>query len=706
MVKQGLKSPGIWFVGFLFSLMLFHAPPQASAQEPVLDVREREQLISLIEEIAETTDQELDYTDLIDGLYLLMDNPVNLNYASFQEIKQLFFLSDIQVHKLIAYRHRYGLFVSIYELAAVEGFTRRIIELMVPFVVITQERPVYKTTFSDVVKYGRHDIFIRHSRLLQEQNGFLPLPDSIKEAKPSSYYLGSPDRLYLRYGFNYYNKFRFGLTADKDAGEEFFKGSQPNGFDFYSAFAWATDLGPVSQFVVGDYHLEFGQGLTLWTGLAFGKSSDGISIIKNQRKIRPNTSANENLFLRGTAATANFKRFSITGFYSSKKIDANVGDYDTISQEIEFVTSLQQTGFHRTNSEIENKNSIGETLFGGRVEYTGNSFRIGATGYKTQFDKPLIRDGQLYRQFVFQGTENLNYGADFNFITGRFNFFGEVSGSENGGSAMIAGFQASLHPQLSIGMFYRDYGVKYQNLYSNAIGEGSINQNERGIYAGFRFDFHRNWTLSGYADHYKFPWLRYRVDFPSSGREYLSQLDFRPARNIDMYFRFKTETKQLNLDTGGNLRKPGETTKQSFRYHISYAVMQQLTLKSRIEYLTYDNVDNTVSNGFLIYQDVLYRPQDKPYNVTFRYALFDTDDYNARIYAYENDVLYAFSIPGYFYRGSRFYILLKWKLMDNVDFWLRFAQTYYNDRQTIGTGLDEINGNKRSEIKMQLRVKF
>jgi hypothetical protein len=117
-------------------------------------------------------------------------------------------------------------------------------------------------------------------------------------------------------------------------------------------------------------------------------------------------------------------------------------------------------------------------------------------------------------------------------------------------------------------------------------------------------------------------------------------------------------------------------------------------------------VEGQKSNGFLIYQDVLYRPENHPFDITLRYALFDTDDYDARIYAYENDVLYAFSIPGYFYKGSRFYLLIKWELLENLDFWVRYSQTFYTNQTTLSTGLDEIKGNTRSEIKMQVRFKF
>jgi hypothetical protein len=281
-----------------------------------------------------------------------------------------------------------------------------------------------------------------------------------------------------------------------------------------------------------------------------------------------------------------------------------------------------------------------------------------------------------------------------------------VAGSENGGSAFLAGLQAALHAQVALSLFYRDYGVKYQNLYSNAIGESSNNQGERGLYAGLRADLTRRWSFSGYADFFSFPWLRYRVDFPSHGAEYLAQLDFRMSREVEMYFRYRYDNKQYNAGSESALRKTDDIVRQNFRFNIAYTILPGLTLKSRLEYMLYDNTAGSRSDGFLIYQDLLFRPEGKPYDISLRYALFDTDNYDTRIYAYENDVLYAFSIPSYYYQGSRFYLLIKYEITNNIDVWLRLAQTAWNNREVVGTGLDASQGNTRTEIKAQVRVKF
>lgn len=698
--KQFTIIQGILLLGFVF-LSLHGFTQNAEPGE-----KEREAIINRIENIAEQTDQELDYSDLLEGVYYFLEHPLNLNYATFDEMKQLLFISDYQINKIIEYRNKYGKFLTIYELQAVEGIDSELIDLLKPFITVSQEKPMVTLKPSNIFKYGRNDLFLRYSRTLEKQKGYEDLPDSVKTESPNGYYLGSPDRVYTRYSFNYMNKVMAGITADKDAGEEFFKGSQPNGFDFYSGYVAIRDLGFVKNVVVGDYHVQFGQGLTLWTGLSFGKSTDGMSVKKSGRQIKPNTSANENLYLRGTAVTVGMRSFNLTGFYSSKHIDGNIGENDTLSAELQFVTSLQQTGYHRTNGEMADRHALGEKIFGGHLEFRKDKFSVGATAYKTEFGSNLINDGQLYKKYYFTGNENLNYGIDFSALVSKFTFFGEASGSENGGKAYLAGVQANLSPRVAFSVFYRNYGVDYQNLYSNALGESSRNQNEKGLYAGILFRLHKNWTFNGYADQFTFPWLSYRIDAPAKGTEYLAQLNYSLSRNVLMYFRFRVEQKPLNETAETPMPTIYETVKRDYRFHVDYSVLPWLNLKNRIEFITYKKGSQSTHNGYLIYQDILIRPENQPFDVSFRYALFDTDTYDERLYAYENDVLYAFSIPAYYYQGSRFYCLIRYELGKRIDLWLRYAQTFYDNQKTVGTGLDESAGNTRSEFKAQLRFKF
>jgi len=110
-------------------------------------------------------------------------------------------------------------------------------------------------------------------------------------------------------------------------------------------------------------------------------------------------------------------------------------------------------------------------------------------------------------------------------------------------------------------------------------------------------------------------------------------------------------------------------------------------------------------HGYMMYQDVIWRPRTQ-WAFSARYALFDTDTFDERIYAYENDVLYAFSVPAYYYRGSRAYLLIRYQASRKLDFWFRLSQTFFASESTLGSGLDEIDGNARTELKAQVRYKF
>ena len=229
----------------------------------------------------------------------------------------------------------------------------------------------------------------------------------------------------------------------------------------------------------------------------------------------------------------------------------------------------------------------------------------------------------------------------------------------------------------------------------------------KGLKLRMKLGFIKSLKLSAYFDNFQFNWLSYRVSAPSNGHDYFLQLDYSPARDFQFTTYLRQEIKQQDFsDITEGLKKQTDINKLKYRFQISYKVLRNITLKNRFEQIIYNDGINPVSKGYLIYQDLVYKPKIIPFSFYFRYALFDTDDYNSRLYAYESDVLYAFSIPAYYGKGSRFYTMIKIKLRKNIDFWLRYSQTYYVDRNVISSGLTEIDGNTKSEIKMQIKIKF
>ena len=694
---------------FLLMAFMFFIPFSSFSQKKDIDSSgiEKDDVNQKIENIAEQTDAELDYTDLLEDMNYYLEHPINLNNTNAEELQKLMVLNDIQINNLFEHIAKNGKLLSLYELQSINGFDTETINKIIQYVYVSENVKKRHFSFKEMLNNSSNSLMIRYQQVLEEQNGFSPITDSALNESPNSRYLGSPEKIFARYRFTYYNNISFGVTAEKDAGEEFFKGSQKNGFDFYSAHFYMKDFGVVKALAIGDYQVQFGQGLTLWTGLGFGKSSDGTGIKKNAAGIKPYSSVTENMFMRGAGTTLGIKDFELSLFYSSKKIDGNITAIDSLNSEVLYISSLQITGLHSTPNEVADKDAIGETAFGGHLCYKTKKLNVGATAFKSEYSANLQRQIQPYNQFQFNGNENTNIGIDYSYIFKNINFFGEISQSENNARAFLTGILLSLDSKISLSVLYRNYDIKYHALYSSAFGESSTPANEKGIYFGMYLKPIRSFTINAYIDNISFPWLKYRIDAPSNEIDYLLQVNWKPSKKIEMYGRYRQTNKEINnSDENDMMEVISGTLKQNYRYNASYKVSPSFTLKNRVEFKHYKIGTGTPQKGFIIYQDIAYKKMRSPFSFSLRYAIFDAETYDSRIYSYESDVLYGYSIPALYNKGTRFYITTHYKINRNIDVWLRFAQTYYSNISSIGTGLTQINGHTKSEVKVQLRLRF
>jgi len=690
----------------ILSLLLFLCLFLNSRSQEIDDDKKSiiEQRLDFLLDVNEGGDADL--TTLFEQLEIYYDKPINLNQANHSKLNDLGLLNDIQINNLLNHIKENGKLISIEELQSIDGFDLETIRLIQPFTKVSSNVDQVRLSLPLIFKEGTSQLFLRYSRILEEQRGYSSIsPEELSENR-NARYLGSPDKLFSRYRFQYSNNLSFGITAEKDPGEEFFQGSQKDGFDFYSAHLFLNDIGKVKQLAIGDFQAQFGQGLTFWSGLAFGRSPSIFSLKRNAPKLRPYSSVQEDLFLRGGGTTLQHQNLELTVFYSSQKVDASVSGLDTLTNE-SIISSLSEDGFHRTPSELEDKNNILNTYYGGNLSYTKSNLSIGLTAVQNEIEAQFRPRIEARNQFSVIDNNNTNVGIDFNYLFKNINLFGEGSKSIDGGNAYTLGALMVVDPRLSIGVQYRDFDRDFKPIQSNAIGESSTNTNERGTFLGFEARITEAWNLSTYVDRFIFPWLRFQTDAPSNGYRFFSQLNFKPSKRLESYFRFRQRLRGENNRTETEaIDEVVDELLTNYRLHFSYQITKSIKLKSRIEYTTYTLGQNNPEQGLLVYQDFQFKKLSFPLSLTLRYAIFDTDSYESRIYAYENDVLYAFSIPAYNGRGSRFYILTKYHIKRGVDLWLRYAQTFFDDRNEIGSGRELIQDNTRSEIKAQLRIKF
>lgn len=680
----------------ILSIIIFFFCTATYAQIP-----DRSQTIEeLIEEIAESSDEELDYTSLFDDLFYYSQFPLNLNSATRFELEKLQFLNDFQIEGILEYQYRAGEMQTIYELQLVDGFDKKDIERLLPFVMVAKIEESSLPKIGKILKYGRQSIFLRTQFYTQKQQGY-------DDQYTGTQFLGDKYKHYAKYQFDFKRKVQFGFVAEKDPGEEFFSGSQKYGFDYYSAHLFISGIGKIKSFAVGDFQAKFGQGLISWTGMSTGKSSYVTDVKKTYDGIRKYSSTDENKFLRGVGGTVELGDFDLTAFFSYKNIDANIDVADTSSVDEEIASSFQITGYHRTPSELEGKDAISEMIYGGNLKWKQEHFNIGASFIHYFFGAMLNKRPQPYNMFDFNSDENFNFSIDYKATYRNFYFFGEEAMSQNGAYALLNGVSARLAPQLAFSLLHRYYQRDYQAYFAGGFGEQSNTANEEGMYMGAEITPYKSLRISAYFDTYTFPWLKFRTNSPSYGTDYFVQADYSINRYVNMYVKYKQETKLENSsDEFTGVLPTLPYTRKQFRYHINYKLSRNLTLKNRVEISNFVKENQEKEDGFVIYQDVSYNVKRIPLNASFRFAMFDAT-YNSRIYAYETDVLYGFSIPAYFDKGIRTYLTLKYTVVpDFIDVWLRYALFSYTNKDVIGSGNTEIQGNNKSEVKFQIRIKL
>jgi hypothetical protein len=663
----------------------------------------------LIENIVADNDAEdFDFDTQFEYLETYLKNPLDLNRATEQQLTDFGLLTAIQIQALLLYRERFGQIFSLYELQGVPTFDLKTILRLSPYVQVERSKALEKLNFKRIFKWGRHQIFARYQRILETQKGYTPLP----AATTGTRFLGSPDKLYLRYKMSYKDRMSFGLTMEKDAGETFFAGSNKQGFDYYSGHFYLKQLSKnIHSVALGDFQVYFGQGLTIWGGFGIRKGAQVLNIKRMSLPIRPYSSVNEALFLRGAAANFQFlpeNKLELTVFGSYRTRDANLkSEIDSLVEDLDVeISSLQEIGFHRTPAEVEDENAIGMVTSGARIRYKGKFWHVAGNFVHNYLTNPLVRDNlSLYQKYQFSGNQTINASIDYSFRYRTIQFFGETAVNEKGGVATLNSVLAELDPRVSFALLHRYYAPQYYTLNGNAFGESSDASNESGLYFGLETRLGKGVKLSTYFDFFQFRWLRFQTDAPSKGYELFGKLDYAPNYYLSLYLQYRFEQKGKNLSGNTtNIDQIIRHNRHNLRVHLAYDISSQFSVRSRVEFSFYQN--QTFNKGFVLYQDLIFKPKLIPIKFQTRLAFFDTDNYDTRIYAYENDVLYAFTVLPYYGQGLRYYFNISYKINRNFSVWLRFSQTYFTDRTVISSGLNEINAATRSEIKVQIRAKF
>jgi DNA uptake protein ComE-like DNA-binding protein len=662
-----------------------------------------EQELERVIERSESSESMDNFSTIEDAFLIRTGQKLNINTATYEELMAGGLFSDLISTSIISYRKNYGAFKSVNELQSVYGMDRDAFLAVLPYITIDENISNSTKSFASLFGSGKHQILTRYRLPIQKAEGYIA--DTLGNTK----YLGNNQTLFLRYRYAYANLLSYGFTIEKDAGEKLWNKDVRSKFDYLSGHLFIAQRKWLYALALGDFQANWGQGLISWQGYGIGKGGDPIRIKRNGKAIQPHASANEILFYRGVGSTLKFGNVYITGLFSYRKRDANVIFTDTLEDDLDNISSLQTSGYHRTPSELADRYSVHVMNAGTRIQYRGTRMNFGGNFLYTRLDKPLQTSDELYNKYDFRGQTLLNGSVDYSYLFNKWHIFGEAAINNNDyGFAVVNGAMVKPVPGVSLSILHRYYSPKYYSLYGDSFSENSTPANENGMYIGATFSPIKNFKVESYFDFFVFPWLKFGVDKPNTnGIDIYTQLTWTPVRSTRIYTRIRYETKDANVsDPEAIIDYVAPIKALHTRLHIDFNPNAQWSLRTRFEYSQYDDSFNPKEKGYLLFQDIGWETKKSVFGLNTRFCIFETDSYNSRIYTYESDVLYAFSVPAFYGRGYRFYLMTKFRITSHMDLWLRYAQTYYPDQSTVGSGFDLLNSNQRSEFKAQLRLKF
>ncbi len=652
----------------------------------------------LVDEIFTNQSGDLNYADLYENYLQILSNPFDLNNVSVEELSSLYLLTPSQLNSFISYRAEVGKFVSVYELQSIPEFTKDTFQKLAPFITIVDDKATINRTLWNRIRSEENNyLLLRYTQTLETQKGYT------STATTSSKYAGGPEDLYLRFRVSRPGDFSVGATAKKDAGEnlEWSPSKKLYGFDYLSFHAQVQNKGRIKNLIVGDYQAQFGQGLMLGSVFGIGKNGETItSIRRSSLGFLPYTSQYQAGYFRGAAVAYEVgKHITLHGMISSRARDGNLQQDSSLSS----LSSFSFSGLHRTPSELENRNALEERNMALIINYQKQNLDVGAMIHRTNLSVPLQPSLNLYNQFNFSGSENTNVGIFLNYTFANVTMFCEVAHSVSQGMASTVGLLANLTPRLDISLHYRNFSRNFYSFYSNALSENSTPQNESGFYWGWKYTFNKKYSIAGYVDFFEFPWLKYRSYAPSTGSEWLLRFNYKPSKLIYLFLQVREESKQRNTGADINLYSTEQGVRRNYWINLDYATSPSLSFKTRIQFNSYQFAGKT-TQGSAIMQDATFAW--RKFSASTRYAIFDTDEFDNRIYVYEPDAWLAFSFPAYNGKGVRSLVLLQYKISKKVDVWMRWAQTHYTDRSSIGSGGETIMGNTQNDVRFQTRIRF
>ena len=645
------------------------------------------QLEERLEQYAESGGDVPDGSDLQEALEDLRAHPVNLHLADDDCLSGLLGLTEYQRYQLRRYIYLHGYVQTPQELAAVEGFSEAVVRRLLPYVTFGKP-PEREPLHWNRIASGKSAFLLRWGRVLEPQQGYRQVSDSLRALSPGSFYEGSADALLLKYSYRCAEGVSAGFVAEKDAGESFFRASNPQGFDYVSGYVRYQGKGWLRQWVTGDYQLQFGQALAMGMGFR-PRNADPGALCDAAYGLKPHTGANESQFFRGTALTFGWgKGMETTLYLSMRHADAAVSD--------SAYSARSGSGYHRTVAEMVKEGAAREFSAGCYWAVNGKNLHWGAGCHLLREAMPLLPSDKPYARFRFSGSRLWNGSTDFTWNIGHTTLFGELACSGNGPAAFIGGAVCEAQEWLRFALLLRLLPKDYQGIPDLLNGSSDL-ANEQSLQLCCRILVGKRGQLDADWRACRYPWLRYQADAPSQGTTLRLRFAATDPAGGGWLCLYRWNRKEANAPADA-LRILQTSDLHSARLRWEWQPVERWRIRLQWDGALYGKGEER-SQGGMWSQQLTCSLRQWRYSLSF--AGFDTDSYQAALYLTEPELRYATSLVSCSGRGMRLCGLVTWRLSAAWSMQAKLTCCHYADRGQIGSGASLIDRRHKTEIRLQ-----
>ena len=408
----------------------------------------------------------------------------------------------------------------------------------------------------------------------------------------------------------------------------------------YGGFIELRDMGPMKRIVAGNYQAHFGYGLVIGSPFKRGKTAYIQSTATTDEGLKKFGSVGDSYnYFHGVGATAKVSSWAdVSAFYSLREG----------KEEWNHVVGVNATG-------------------------RWNRLKVGITAVENIHQPtpdPSLKGSELVSTQAVMGVN-----ARWN--QGKVDIWGELATSQGNqwGIGGIAGIRYTPISDINLLAIYRYYSPYFDNIYANALCSWTRMRDEHGGYLGLEYNRLKNWQLLAFGDVWK------------SGFETMAQADFIPQKDYRMHTRFRVKRKD-------------EKDTYSLRWNMVYEFGQWKMKTQADGNLVQTN--NALTYGWSLLQDVEYCFSQVPIVLQLRAQAFDAQEWNNRVYIYENDVLYAYAIPFVYGLGGRFWLNARYKINDIFSLYLRVSETIYQN----AWAMEHDKKSTRTDVHALLRIKL